>query len=568
MLVLMGLMGQLWAENHPKGTLLEDAIIVDIPPQGLDAVTEVIPGLIPSPIEIPEFSDASSSCPTGGWWYKILFKRAWADILVTNAELIPQEDFIDVNIDLEIYLNDTTDLFRFNYWLVCIKYKCDGYVDPFNANVSGQISIDVTDEDGDGVNELDVNFADSLAITYDLTGDHIHLSNCPVSGIDDLFQFFGGSLYELVLNSLDLESLLQDSLPGLETTLEESFAAANIDQELDLQGTTVQLKLSPNDIDINPEGIRLTMNGMMDAEPNECIVEFDPEGSLKTDNESASLADFPAEEHLGVMVRDDFINQALYSLWSGGLLCQTIDEELFAVDSSILNLLTGDAFSALFPQTTPMTIETSPKVPLQMTMETDSDLGINLEEMGLDFFAQLDGRRTRVLAIDLTTDVGVDVALDDTSGAVGIDIDIDPQRVTSTVTSNEFSSETEEAIENSFVNQLDTILGFIDIDGLLGDLGLFMPSLPLGEEFVGIQSLNILPTGAQQEDLGVYTTLGTVPYNGCSSENSGGCAGDLGAGCDMDPSSCEGGCSTNGKADARIVLLWFVVCLSIFRRRG
>ena len=122
---------------------------------------------------------------------------------------------------------------------------------------------------------------------------------------------------------------------------------------------------------------------------------------------------------------------------------------------------------------------------------------------------------------------------------------------------NEFVPDGSDLIEETFTAQLDTILGFIDIESLLGDLNLSIPALGDG---VGLQELDILPTGAASEDIGIYSTIGTVEYGGASSEE--GVEDGCGAGC-----GGGGGCATSGRAGGRQLLLWFVLILGVLRRR-
>ena len=55
-----------WADQNPVGTNIENALLLDVPPAGLQSIGESLQGIIPSPVEIPEFAEESSSCPTGG----------------------------------------------------------------------------------------------------------------------------------------------------------------------------------------------------------------------------------------------------------------------------------------------------------------------------------------------------------------------------------------------------------------------------------------------------------------------------------------------------------------------
>ena len=120
-------------------------------------------------------------------------------------------------------------------------------------------------------------------------------------------------------------------------------------------------------------------------------------------------------------IDDDFANQILYSAWRSGVLCQTIDASTFPIDTSILNLITGDAFTDLFPETSPLIIQTKPSVPLELNMTTASDAAIDVEELGLDFFAEVDGRQTRILTLGINTDVGINIPFNTQTGDLAVD---------------------------------------------------------------------------------------------------------------------------------------------------
>ena len=170
--------------------------------------------------------------------------------------------------------------------------------------------------------------------------------------------------------------------------------------------------------------------------------------------------------------------------------------------------------------------------------------------------------------------MGLDLNFDESAWSLAFAIAIDPSQVTVDVTNNEYVPGTDASIEATFVDQLDTILGFIDIDGLLGDLNFGLPSFASGDLVMGISAIDVEPAGVADEDLGIYATLGEVEYasTGCGSEESGegGCV-DMGGGCEDSSGGCEessGGCSVSGRAGARGFLAIFVLMLGMRRRHS
>ena len=87
----------------------------------------------------------------------------------------------------------------------------------------------------------------------------------------------------LILDALSstLDDTVSDLAPELESTIESAFDAAVIAQDIDLQGKVVSLAIQPGDIQIRPEGMRISMDGFTDVDrPDDCIAEWD-EGTFE-----------------------------------------------------------------------------------------------------------------------------------------------------------------------------------------------------------------------------------------------------------------------------------------------
>lgn len=550
------------AELNPPDATISNGIVADIPPEGFDSIVAIIPDLIPLDIPVDDqyFEDGLGLGCWADVWFSITNLKI--DASVADAQIIPQDGYLDFSVTLSVAINDALDPFGMDYELVCIEYNCDAYVDPFEVVVASKIYLNVIDLDGDGVNDLDVYF-DNFGFDYsDFDGQDINVENCALGTFEDVLNIFGWSVFDLLIGAVGpgLESGIQDALPEIEAALEDAFSQATINQTVDLGGAPLDLAIAPADIIIKPEGLRLIMDASATTpEAAECIAIFDPLGSEATSSTLMPIGYLPAgitEASLAATIDDDFVNQALYSVWRSGLLCFTVDESLFALDTSMLDLLTGGAFADLFPDPQPMIIKTEPKNPLTLNVETPADLAVDVKDLGLGFYAEVDGRRTRLLNVDLTTDVRVDIPFDDTTGALAVNIDLDTDRVVPIVSYNEFRPDASAEIESSFAGQLDTILGFIDIESMLGDLSFTLPSM----NGFGLTSLDFTPTGENSEDLGAFVSLGPVPYESAGCDEEGGCGGSGG---------CEGsgGCSTNGRPNSRLALLNFVLLFVWLRRR-
>ena len=543
--------------NNPPGSTIENALIADIPPEGFSGIIDFIPALLPSDIPVDGISEsydgAWGACILGGYGLEI--NGIEVDLAVLNADIIPQDGYLDLDITILVSLNNPSNPFSLETSLLCIDDTCDGYVEPFEANVLAQVNLNVTDMDGDGNTELDV-VIENTTFDYALSGDDINLDSCAIGTIEDILNFIGLSIYDLVLNLAgpELESAVGEFIPELETTIEDAFAQANINETVDLEGTELYINLSPADAAVSPDGLRISFNGSVSSDTvADCVAAYDPGGSLSTSNGLPNIGDVPigvdSSYQFAAITADDFLNQALYTVWRSGTLCQTVDDESFPLDTSILNLLTEDAFTVLFPETQAMVIVTDPKSPPTLNMGTEAAIGIDIEELGLGFVAELDHRQTKIMTADLYTDVGVDINLDQNTGLVAVEIDLDPARVLVDISSNEFLPGQTDSLAASVTGQLDTVLGLVDIESLIGDLSFPLPAV----EGLGLLNLQIAGAGSSGDDLGGFAELGAVPYTtGCDESGTEGC-GD--------------GCAAGSTSQSRGLLLGLLLFGAAFRRR-
>ncbi len=546
------------AGTHPAGETIADAAAIDVTPAGFDALGEVVPAMLPSEIPIDAqsggYEGALGQCWLGGYAYAL--EDAWVGVSVQDATIVPRDGYLELDVDLLVWLNDGSDPFSLYTEFECIGDTCDGNVEPFNATVTSTIALEVvTGEDGTPVLDATVG---NIDVAYDLASEDINLANCSIDTLESVLNVLGLSLYDFVLGMADsqLQSSIADLGPQIESAIEDAFSQASISQELDLNGAVVQLDLFPSDVDTTPEGLRIHMNGAADAsEPAACVADRDPGASEAVDSELPELGAAPdgisPDYHFAALVSDDFGNQALYALWRGGALCYDVDEETagIALDTSLLGMFAGDAFDDLFPESEPLVITTRPQAPPTMSFDSGHDAAVHLEDFGLDFYGELDDRQARILGVALTTDVGVDLALDGAAGQLAIEVDPGTEAMTVAVVANEFAPDATADIEADFGTAFDTLLGSV-LGSALGDLTYDLPAY----EGLGLTDLAFAPAGDASDWLGGYAEVGPVSYEGS------GCGGDGGG--------CGGGCASSGRARGRFAaLLALPLALVALRRR-
>lgn len=538
------------AEDWASGESIQEAAYADLTPEGLNAVSGLIPALLPSSIAIPDTSGS------GGTWcfnYEYGISGAAASITVVNATISPGNGVLDITANLLVSLNDASDPFDLYTEVACIGDTCSGYVDPFPVTIATSMALEVVD-DGAGGRTLDATMGD-INVSYDLQNDDIHLNDCAIGTLEDVLDFFGLSLYDLLLGQLD--GLLQDAVadlgPTLEETIEEAFASATINQELDLNGAVAQLSLQPADVLIQPDGVRVQMAGSVSAEQAACVAAFDQGGSRKTPTSAPDIGYTPSsvgsDYHVALLLSDDFANQAIYALWRGGLLCYTLDENgPFPLDTSILNLLTGDVFAELFPESKPVVLQTAPSVAPTVAYNGAHAVEAVLDDLGLELYAELDGREAKIVTIDLDGPVGIDLDFDGTTGLLGILVDLDPAALTPSIRYNEFYPDANETIVTAFSSGFGGIVDTV-VGGLLSDLSFAVPAFT----GVGLTDLATSTVGTDEDWLGAYAWVGPVPY-----EAADGCGGDCSSG-------CSGGCENGPGGPA----FWTAIAgLLLLRRRS
>jgi len=557
------------AEIYASDEIIVDAVQVDVTDVGFESLGSIVPLLAPTDLPVDGMSDE------GGWWclnYKYEVSGLIVDIEFDDVQITPNTGYLDAELVINVAVNSESDPFSLYTELACIPSDCDGWVEPFEVNANTTIALDMIELE-DGSPALDVIIGD-FEVEYELSGDETYLEDCPLGTTIEVLDWFGLDIVSLILDALSstLDDTVSDLAPELESTIESAFDAAVIAQDIDLQGKVVSLAIQPGDIQIRPEGMRISMDGFTDVDrPDDCIAEWD-EGTFEAiESVSPPIGEAPEgiepNHAANVLLSDNFGNQLLYSVWKTGLLCYTVDDELgFPIDTSILGLLAGDAFKELFPDAKPMTIVTQPKKPPTLAYAGDNDVNVLIDDLGLNFMAELDHRKARVLSMDLEVDAGVDLSFVGETGTLGVVIDLGSDAINGTVGSNDFAPDATSNIEESFSSVFNGLVGGL-IGDMLGDLSFNIP----GFSGIGITEMTIAPTGDDSDWLGGYIWLGEVEYasTGCSDDGSGGCSDAEGGGCtDATSAGCEGGgCASAPRSQRRWIWGSFLFVLAILRRR-
>ncbi len=554
-LVSLALVLPAQAEIHEPGATIDDAAMADVTPDGFSALGGLVGAILPEQLEVGDQTGTESLlCDLNYAIYDMWISMALPTDR-TAIQVTPGNGYLDIALDFDVWVNDASDPFQMFMEVDCSWFSfddtCYGHIDPFSAKLDMRLYLEVVD-DGFGNTSLDATI-DSFSINYDdLQGEDITLEDCSIGTLEEWLGYIGLSLYDYIIDLASgyLDSSVEDMLPDIETTIEDAFASASIDEEIDLLGTTLRIELQPSDIIIQPSGMRLVMEGSMNAgEQALCIADVDPGGSLATTATAPEIGAAPTgiwpDFHAALLLSDDIANQALYALWRSGLLCFSLDESFssFDMDTSLLTMLGTDAFDELFPEPAPLIIETRPESVPQVEYLGAHDIDVDLQELGLDFYGELDSRQALLVGLDVDGPLGVDVGWDSGTGEVGASIDVSALDLS--VRSCEIVPEARVEIEEALPDLIGTIM-----DTFLGDqLSALSTVLPTYEG-VGVTDIDMASASSDGNWLGAYTKLGEVSYEGSDCSSSGTT------------------CSATGSARFRWNLLAFAAMFLLVRRRS
>jgi hypothetical protein len=542
------------AQDWGPGENIDEALALQITQAGLASAADLAAVLIPSELALDTIQ-MSTSC---GFFdcYEIKFEKGWVGVSIADARLTPGNGVIDLDMDLSVQINNTSDRFELYIELLGIGDTCDGWVDPFPVNATTAIALQVVNNT-DGTKSIDA-VVGAIDISHSLTSSDINMESCALGLLEDVLNYLNLSLYDLILGQLDsvLQDAIQDAVPDLEAALEDAFVAASIHETIEVGDTELQLDLEPNDVTITPDGLQIMLGGSSVAEPSECIAAFDPGGSMKSMTNVPSLAS--AQNGMAILLSDDFANQALYSLWRGGVLCFTLDDaDSLPLNTAILGLLAGDAFDEFFPTSQPIIISTLPTLPPVIAYDGAHDITAKIPGLGLDIFATLDGRWSRLMGLTLDATVGIDLNFDNTTGVLAVELFFEPEDIEVAVNFNELAPQANDVILEKFSTVFGSLVEPL-IGGLLGEsLAFTIGSM----EGVGITHMEASPAG-QGDWLEVAADIGPVPYGGCA---DGGCGADD-SGCSSEGTEGSACSSTHGQS--RSLWLFPLGLMIFFRRRG
>ena len=334
-------------EFTPNGDPIDNGLIVRINEDGFDAVEDLASDFIDistiaSQLPSPVYSNNSQSCINWWWggstcwdWYTINFYVGNMSVGSTTLDLDPTAGG---DLDTTAYVNNPY-----------LDWSASGNVIGIGYSASGTITadwirlaMDLTPSVNSGV--LSVGVSNSVVDTQNFS---FYLD----SWIYDVMNFFGVNI-DAIIESLLVDALAdmaQDEVPEL---VNETLEALEIGETFSMGGIDFDLDAIPYAVSVDDFGLTLGLSTWFTAQ--QWVTPYTAGlGSLTYPYTPPSFSTPNGEMELGI--GEDFLNQAFYAMWSGGLLEMSLTDEDLGLDM--------DELSLFMPGLSAMTVQTSGMLP-------------------------------------------------------------------------------------------------------------------------------------------------------------------------------------------------------------
>jgi len=553
----------------PLDTPIPDAVTLDITPGGFRTVAQIAETFVPPRIDVGDLYDYECVTEVFGVCllsYEYDVRDIWVGIQVDDLTLRPAAgNRLELDGAITVNVNESFDPIYLHVegepLGIPISSTCDAWVTPFQVDLSANVTVNLVD---DPVRGRTLDFVVGTPTWgWTLDENDVQLSGCSLDDINAVLSFFGYDLIEILIDQIEPEvDALVLSLPDLvEPVLNDFLPGLQYVDTLDLLGVPLDIQIIPDDLTIDGDGLRIEVAGRVDSPQAECIAPFGVTEMDDTPSTAPAVGVPPASVSLSPdvmgVIDDDFVNQVLFAAWNGGILCYDIgpDTDLGVPipTNALLSLVSPEDDTFELFEDSDVEVSVLPAKPPRVDPVGPNDVNIALDDLGLGFYAELDGRKVRALNVDLDVGLGTDLNFDGQTGMLGVDIDLFGADIVADVTHNEYAPGTDQAIADEVPAVIDTFIPIVN--GLLTDLEFAIPSF----EGLGVNAIQSAPTGSADDRFGIYATVGPVPYKdaGCNDKKGGSCT---------DSSSCSGGCST-GTLNGRAIFLIGLPLLTAFLRR-
>ncbi len=384
------LRASLSGEYTPYGYGVDSGIQARISESGFDALeslagdfvnTDLIASSIPSPV----FSDSSETC-FGFFgcitWYSVSFYLTNPSISSTDLDIDPTSGGY---LDTEAKINDIFMNWSASGKVIGIGYSGSGYIQADWI----KLNMDMTPYVSSG--QLGVTVANAAASTqnfdFDLDG-----------WLYDVVDFFGIDVDGLIEGYLidALADMAQDEIPDL---VAEAVQGLEIGYTFPIEANTYDLDAVPSTVSVDDTGLTLGLETYFTA--STVVVPHYSPGSLTYPYSTPSYSTSTDDLTLGL--NQDFVNQALYGLWSGGILELQMDSKELGLDLSDL--------SDFLPELSDLSIATSAYLPPVVLPGTGGSLlDMQIGDLELSIFNGAIDEANLFMRVYVQVDVGLDLS--------------------------------------------------------------------------------------------------------------------------------------------------------------
>ncbi|MBN2798248.1 MAG: hypothetical protein JXX28_03810 [Deltaproteobacteria bacterium] len=319
---------------QPYGELLEDGLLARLHEgEGGLGTLEVLAedlvsandlnGLIPR----YQMESRETDCVDLGWFgtYCWDFVVYGVDLLISN----PRMGATDLR------LNPRGDgLLEASFTVYDIAMDWDATATVLEADFSGDGDIEV--EALDVVLLLDLWVDTDHNLRVDVMNTSVQTTNFDFymdSWLYDVLEFFGDPVDEWVASALEdtVAGMVEDEVPVM---VEDALQGLALATTLDLSDNAYTFRAAPSDVQVDEVGVTLTLATAFTADTWRSP--YGGPGSLYAGWHQPTWTGAPG---MVLGVGDDFLNQALFAFWGGGLLDYTLTDAELSLDVADLQLL-------------------------------------------------------------------------------------------------------------------------------------------------------------------------------------------------------------------------------------
>lgn len=374
----------------PYGGGLAEGLQARVTESGFDVIEGFAEGfvdtsLLESSLPSPVLDESSKSCVFGVCvtWYSIKFYLENPSIGGTDLEIDPAAGGY---LDTAATIQDAYLEYRAQGTLVGVSYSASGDITAETIRLDMNLWPSVSG----GV--IGVAVTDAVAST---TNFDFYLD----SWLYDVVDFFGIDIDGLIEGYLvdALADMAADEVPAL---VEDAVQGLEIAQSFEIEGTTVNFDAIPGSTSVDDLGLTLGLESTFTVDAWTSSMTADP-GSLTGDFSAPNYSAVSAD--LAIGLNEDFLNQALFALWGGGLLEMEMSSEELGLDVSDLELF--------LPDLTGLTIGTRALLPPVVVPGSGSDLlDLQLGDLELSLYNGPADEANLFLRVYVTLDAGLGIS--------------------------------------------------------------------------------------------------------------------------------------------------------------